>query len=414
MKTPLLIVSLLANLALASFVIFHEPSSGKGTSTTPDSSSVAAADKTGDSSGSRMTKTTAEAEFWNRIHTEDPGTLLNNLRAAGFPPRVLRAIMAAVVAEKFTARRKALFSEIQDRPFWQMKSSANYEYYAKMQALQREQTAMLKEMLGSDYTAAIDDNADYFRRTYGNLSAEKIEALQMINNDYNELRFQIQAETNGIYLPEDREKMAVLERERRADLVALLSPEELAEYDMRTSTTANRMRTQYSTFNFSEQEFRSVYDALKGVDEKYSLNLLNTGSNTRLFEERRAAESTAMEEVKQLLGDQRYAEFERASNGQYRTAARITERLQLPQENAVAVYDLSRQSEQQARGIMQDRNLSREARQQALQGLAKDMDAKLTQYLTPTGAEAFKQSSNPAWQRYLTTPTGGAARTPGN
>ncbi len=53
--------------------------------------------------------------------------------------------------------------------------------------------------------------------------------------------------------------MAFIEREREADLAALLTPSELFEFEIRTSATARRLTHSLTAFDASEEEFRQLY-----------------------------------------------------------------------------------------------------------------------------------------------------------
>lgn len=341
------------------------------------------------------------AGYWRELNSKEPESLLANLRAAGFPPKVIRAIMAAAISDMFEQRRRELFGDNADIPFWKMRNADTYALSAKMQILQREQHEMLKKVLGGEYTAAIEDSAWYWRRQYGNLSPEKLETLQRVTRDYSEMRMQILADANGVYLPEDRDKLAMIEKEQRADLASVLTPQELAEFEMRSSSTAQRMRSQLSAFDFTEQEFKDVFGVLSALDQKYNTNIPGLSGDTKLYADRRAAEQAAQSQIKELLGEQRYQDYQKATNGFYRVANQIATRLNLPASAADQVFATSQSSEQQARSIMSNRDMSQEAKTQSLQGLAKDIDAKLNQFLTPKGAEAFKANTNSGWMRYL-------------
>jgi hypothetical protein len=398
MKTTkvLLSLSIVANIALAGYVVSSKSASS--------AVAIPASSKSAESGpqGSDAIRAAAARESWDKLADKDPAALVASLRAAGFPPKVLRAIMATYVNELFAERRKALMGNSAEQPVWKMKMSGSFDFYAKIQALQREQTQMLKQLLGGDYSAGIEENSWYYRHNYGNFSPEKLEAVQRLTSDYNELRYQIYGEANGVYLPEDREKLAMLDREQRKDLAAILSPGELLEFEMRSSNTAQRLRTQYSAFDFTEEEFNAVFNAAKEVDDKFS-NFLPYSANidSKLMSDRRAAEQKSQEAIKQALGDARYAELQRSANSYYRVASQIADRLQLSKESASAVYELSQTSEKQGRAIATNKELSQEARNLALQGLASDIDAKLNQILTPKGATIFKQSTSSGWQRYL-------------
>ena len=62
------------------------------------------------------------------------------------------------------------------------------------------------------------------KRLYRQIQAtvEDLAVIQRINDDYAEMTAQLRAAMQGITLPEDRAKLLLLEREKRADLAALV------------------------------------------------------------------------------------------------------------------------------------------------------------------------------------------------
>lgn len=75
-----------------------------------------------------------------------------------------------------------------------------------------------------------------------NLSREKWDELQSIAADYGELAEKIYRRSNGLIAPADRAQLALLEKEKHADLAALLAPEELDAYQRRAADTARLYR----------------------------------------------------------------------------------------------------------------------------------------------------------------------------
>lgn len=55
---------------------------------------------------------------WSKLQTDDLPALVTRLRAAGFPPDVIRAMLNGLLTEQFAARRRALDPDSANRPFW--------------------------------------------------------------------------------------------------------------------------------------------------------------------------------------------------------------------------------------------------------------------------------------------------------
>ena len=323
MKLPpklLLALSLAGNIALFGYVI-----SQRG--------SVPAAASAGFGSGAAATSSapgaavSAGSDAWKSLVVGDqPADWVQRLRAAGFPDSAVRAIVSAQIRERYSARRAAL-QKNDDTQYWN-KTWNNWgggdpPSRAALRELWKAERAEIKAALGDAYA----DSPEYQRmiqRQFGDLPKDKVSALQTINEDYQDLTSEIHQSANGIMLPEDREKLAFLEKEKRADLAALLSPDELQAYELRSSQTANNLRWQLSAFTPSEQEFRSIFALQREFDLQFSDRRSNTDEAAQ---KARSDAQTALEaQIKSTLGDARYAEYQRAKDGNYQQLANLTVR----------------------------------------------------------------------------------------
>ena len=88
-------------------------------------------------------------ETWNGLRADDLAAQRDRLRAEGFPPEVVRAILAARIHERLAARRKALEGAQADQPFWKDPVN-NPARQAEFRALYKEESAALKVLLGAD------------------------------------------------------------------------------------------------------------------------------------------------------------------------------------------------------------------------------------------------------------------------
>jgi murein L,D-transpeptidase YcbB/YkuD len=289
---------------------------------------------------------------------------------------MIRAIVAAQVNEQFSARRKELLSGQEEQPFW--KSSRNVfmdpKTLAALRDLGKEQTALMKSLLGSDGVPGNEEMNAWQRRQFGNLPAEKLTQLQSINSDYAELQQEIYAKSKGVILAEDREKLAFLEKEKLADIAKTLTPQELEDFQLRTSNTANQLRNQLTTFNATEAEFRALYKAASGVDEKFGRNI--GFSNPNDYQARQAALLAAAQTA---LSPERFAEYKQAADPQYQQINRLVARLELPAATSQQVVALQQDIQTRARAIQTNRDLPAADRTTQLEALQAAGEALIMQ-----------------------------------
>jgi hypothetical protein len=279
-----------------------------------------------------------------------------------------------------------------------------------MRELNREQTKLLKELLGPDFNRPPANDEWYAadqRRRFGGLPPAKIDQLQKINSDYGELLSKVHDESMGIMLPEDRAKLALLEREQRADLERLFTPEELLDYDLRNSRAANELRNRLNRFDATEDEFRTLYAAEKAFDDQ-NPNPEFGPPPPALMQQLAVAREALAVQFKSLLGDDRYAEFQKANapnrqNGNEEFVGRLVARLNMPATATAAVVSVQEDIQQRVRAIQTDRTLSPDQRAAQLTRLSAEASIKLTDALGPSGFEAYKQYGG-QWLQQLAPP----------
>jgi len=284
--------------------------------------------------------------IWKILASDDLRTLADNLRAAGFPEAVNRAIVGGILQDRYTAKRRALLGDEGPQPFWKPRwSMLEPEKQAALRTLAREQLDTLKQLFGTD--ALPEESRTALHRLYGNLPDDKLAMVQRIQSDYADMQAEIRAEAGGLLLPEDRENAALLDEEKRKDLASLLSPVELQEYELNFSQTANALRSRLEAFAPSEQEFRGIFELQKAFDERYNSPAANYADDA-FVQARRAAELQLGEQIRNLLGPSRYDEYVRDLDPGYRVASRIAGRYGLADGTALDVYTLQQDIQRQA------------------------------------------------------------------
>ena len=330
------------------------------------------------------------AQIWGLLRTNDDlPTLIARLRAAGFPPSVIRSIVAAEIGERFAARRKELIAAQSVTPFWKNQNSSSYDpkVTAALRALSREQSDLVKQLLGPDASPANDLMHAAMAGRFGNLPPEKIDQLQSILSDYGEMRMQIYSTANGVMLPEDRAKLALLDKEQHVDFAALLTPQELEEYNLRNSSTASQLRSQLALFNPTEDEFRAIFKIQQALDDQFGSTMTMTMEQRRQYME---AQKQILPQFQAVLAPDRFAAFQQAVDPAYQQINRLVARLELPPETSTQVVTLQKDIMQRATAAQTMRDATPDQRAAQLVVLNQEATAKLTQTLGARGFEAYK------------------------
>jgi hypothetical protein len=301
---------------------------------------------------------------------------------------IIRAMVSARLSEIYGARRKAAVAHLEVVPYWRSSQSFphNPPVGAEVRNLFREQSAQFTALLGPDSAATDEWSQLMEQRQFGYLPPEKIAPLKRIVDDYNDLQSAIYNETQGIILPEDQAKLALLQKERRADLAELLTPEELEAYELRTSNIANQLRHQLSAFRPTEEEFRAIY-ALAQAAQPPQQNPFSFTFSSDLFKQ-----------IETMLGPDRAAIYRMTTDPAYQQIDRIATRLTLPAAIIPQIYSTSKELQQRAQALQSDSTLSNETRSSQLAALATEGESKLTALLGPRGFEIYQNQTG----RWLT------------
>ncbi len=407
MKRILLIVLVALSLIVNAALVLQLRARGNSASTLPGGTNTASSSNQASdpiARGALASDLSARADVplkWTDLPVDDLPALVEVLRAQGFPPAIVRSVINTRINALQLDRRLALLKSIGPREYWKntlTSPTSNPEYRAAQREMAQERTRLLAELLG-DSPQQSEQALISMRNRYGNLSAEKIEQVQLIATDYNELMSEVRRESQGMLLAEDREKLAYLEQEQRADLQALLSPAEYDEYMLRASNTANTMRRALVGMEPNEQEFRQIFALQLAFDDAFGPNMRR---NTPEWQaERRAAEQQLIAAVKTSLGEERGVEFERSRDPTYSQAMELTQRMQLTKETAHQTWEIQRSVQQQYTALQSDRTLTPDQRNARLAAVIGEARTTLTSILGDDTAETYQQQPAGSWLRNL-------------
>jgi hypothetical protein len=145
-------------------------------------------------------------------------------------------------------------------------------------------------------------------------------------------------------------------KESETALAAVLTPEELLDYNLRFSMTANMMRMQLAGFEPTEQEFLELFKKRKAYDDEFGMpGMTALGKSEK--EKADAAKKELDAQDKASLGDTRYADYERSQDYSFQSIYRVADKNGLTKDDAVKVYDM-KNSPRQAKKVRVDQSRS--------------------------------------------------------
>ncbi|MGC4074098.1 MAG: hypothetical protein QM760_16620 [Nibricoccus sp.] len=406
----LLRVSLVANVCLAiTFLITarqsstashdHTSASTRSSSTSVETASRPSSTLAAGTSSSASIKTTP---LWTKLYTTDIEQLIARLKLSGFTYQQIRIIVYQISGKKFEAAEDELFAQQEKTPYWKTPDSKQAkEIYAKYHTLMQERSAFYRQYLsGPEWLAENSDAADFARQRYGPLPLEKLQAINRIQNDYNDLAAKLSSErlarASTQITKEDRQKRRLLDAELERDIQQALTPEEFAEYQFRESFTAQRLREQLELLRLTETEYKAIFALQRPIDQQFD--------SWSPDKEGQAAYKNALEKInpqlEAALGSDRYADYKQLVESPNDEVV-LMSRLDLPLATAGKITSLRNTVSEQAAVIRKDATLSPADRDARLATLAQETETKLATLLrTPRGYEAYTELKGD-WLRAL-------------
>jgi hypothetical protein len=240
---------------------------------------------------------------------------MERLRQAGCPEETVRAIIIAAVSRRYRAQLVAQ-EEHRYRNFkwWRGLQEADAEYDpAFMQEVRGKRDAELSGLLGKEWRQDMYNALGWkMENNYWSfMPPEKVEQINALSAKYSRLENEVRKSAHGSYLLEEEEaQLKQLKEQKRAELAQTLTPQELEDLDMRQSPAANWVKQKLPEAA-SEDEYRAMVRVAMVFEKDISTEgALRSGETPQESMKRREAEDKALQaQLKETLGDARYAEL---------------------------------------------------------------------------------------------------------
>lgn len=360
---------------------------------------------------------TVPARFhWSEIESADYRVYMANLRGISCPQRTIRDIIVADVDQVFIQRGRELLMPLNRRLWWMLANEdeakeLGHRTEKEWEALVDERKAVLKELLGHEDPYSSNDPAESEARertrwahTLDFLSPEKQEQVLALRQACEQAVRELWKSEHQLTKEErqDRQRQQrELEAGRDQQLSALLTPDERAEYQLRTSNSAD-LRHRLSRVEFSTEEIRTI---ARVSNERQQAESQVTGDNREARQRRAELARQADAQLKQTLGETRYAEYQRAQDGRFEAISQVVDRYGLPEATAVAAYDMQLAAEAQATALRKDQNRTSEERQAMLEAIRAETERSFKETLGARVFATLEDRGTAGWLNGLAKPS---------
>jgi LysM repeat protein len=307
---------------------------------------------------------------WREIESPDYATYVQNLRELGMPEPTIRDIIVADVDQLFIKRKRGEDAK-QDLEWWRATPSPTVQsnILARTQALENERAALLEKLLGPDWDKGrvAEERAPLplTGPVLGNMSDDVKASVQAISARSQDLMASYLADKQARGEQPNPAEMARIREETRQQLAAVMSPQQLDEFLIRYSDTANRLRDQFAGLNVTPEEFRSLFRAVDQIDRDIQLRF--SGDDAASQRSRQALEQQRLAAIRGALDPERFAAYQMARDPAYQTALTTAQQAGGNEETARALYEIQRATADEVARIRNDPQLSDAQKQLLLQ-----------------------------------------------
>jgi len=422
-RALVLALSLIGNIMLGTFVLRQRDNSAAGAEASTRAQTNTTAQDAQSSGADAISATESTAAIppinsdeslgsfrWSQLEAADYKEYIAHLRAFGVPEKVVRDIIIADVNKLFRPRYAALLppKKPKNEKFWENRNGgynggreqATKEQREQTRALRKEQTNLIKELLGAGvYEDMAKDSGypDWTERMYGPLSKEARDKISDMQERFQEEQSAFYAKVDGYIDQDSQAELATIRKKFRAELATVLTPEQLEDYELRSSETAQRMKWELSSFDPDEKEFRAIHahkqaleelDAARNNEDKP----LTSDEQKELQKKRKELEASLADK----LGTNRVAEYKLMEQYEYRNLLDAG----VPKESVFKIPDIKKEAEAAANKLRKDKTLTDEQRNAALNEIKNEATKTLADLLGSRRANYYQQSGG-WWLRNL-------------
>ena len=413
----LLMISILANLVC--FVGLFWLSTDRQSSTEPSQpvpagEPVSSGQAIGQAAPPERIVREVERFRWSQIESDDYKEYIQNLRDIGCPEETIRNLVKQDLDKYYDQRKADILSKSPARKeFWKSGNPSSLgrpsaSASSQMAQLDREKNEVLGELFDPSGLAAINRPGPLAR---ARSQAKSGYAMDFIPDEETKAQLNTLEQEYGSQLlkkmaqgasdAQDMAEIRQLRQDRDSSIATMLTPEQKMEYDLRKSPTAANMRLQMDGLDPSEDEFRDIFAARKSFDDEHGV-VPGASISAGDMEARQFAEQEMNDQIHTSLGDDRYQDYLRQTDYDYKSIAKITERQGLGENISAQVYDMKGGAEELAREIRMNTGLSIEERQMQLGQIRNVTSRSIESLIGGQGAVALQgQAGGRNWLNNL-------------
>jgi hypothetical protein len=333
---------------------------------------------------------------WSQLESEDYQEYIKRLRVVGCPEATIRDIILADldnVYEPKLNKLKGIDPVAPTEPYWQVVRSApraklSAEVEEEIKAMQEERAALVKELLGvSEKSIRSEFNwyDDAAQGRYSYLTPEQVDKLMAL-----EKRFR-RGLTGDDFMVEGITSDIASKGRMLTEMKEFMTPQEILEYEMRTSDEARMLRTVTRHVELSENEYRNIFGHFYGFTEMERNLSQEDKKNPEKRKERERMEKEVEQSVREMLGTERFEDIQRFGDHTYRHLVVAAPYLGYDKAAALQAHKMQNDARDAAQAIIKNQSLSHEAKARALQDIQRAGEKAISGVIGERGFKYYQR-----------------------
>jgi hypothetical protein len=228
----------------------------------------------------------------------------------------------------------------------------------------------------------------------GLTAEEKAARIEKIKRDYDEIRTKTSADYTaaGAVFPGGLNaflrQLALLEREKRADLAAVLSPQELEELEMHETAAGQNVERLLGPTHATVEQRRTVFRLQREFEDKFALTFDLT---PRALLEREAARQQVQEQIRAVLGDDLFGSWLFGEGEDYALFVAFAARHNLPPTAPLELRQLKNEYALRRLELNAAKNMTEDQRRVARAELARQTEARVMSIIGQNALQAGRK-----------------------
>jgi hypothetical protein len=309
---------------------------------------------------------------WRYLESTNCAEYASNLRAVGCPEDTVRDILGPELEQEYEARSRALEAAT---PYWtggRARLAADRRRDAAQADLTREYESIFRTLLNLEWCPGVEGpfgegglaGQAIVRFVFGPMPDERLRRVAVTMERMNRVESALRTRFGGIMAEEDERELRSLGLRLSQELERSLTPLEWEELRARMGAVEIFDDLAFHSMGLDPVEFRRL--CLTWWDTRGHFDEIGRFDDWRTDEERQAGEIQFTNRVAELLGPDRFPDFVRARDPEFRRLFEFAADRNVPTRAAIGVFDLRQFAEGEAKRLRSDEQLSDEARRQEL------------------------------------------------